>query len=54
MLLVRHVIIQDNWFTHPPRLHVEADQVTNVEREKTKRVVYAVVYGVGEVNCLHV
>ena len=32
------------------RLHVEADQVTNVEREKTKRVVYAVVYGVGKLT----
>jgi len=27
---------------------MEADQVTNLEREKTKRVVYAVVYGVGK------
>lgn len=29
-------------------LHVKVDQVTNAEREKTKRVVYAVVYGVGK------
>ena len=35
------------------RLHVEAEQVTNVEREKTKRVVYAVVYGVGELLVMH-
>lgn len=35
------------------RLCVKADQVTNAEREKTKRVVYAVVYGVGESAAVH-
>ena len=32
------------------RLGMSADSVTHVEREKTKRVVYAVIYGVGKLH----
>ena len=49
MLLVSHVLSTAlATVSSLLRLHVKADQVTNAEREKTKRVVYAVVYGVGE------
>ena len=38
------------WFAHVNRLGVPADSVSTQDREKTKRLVYSVVYGVGKSN----
>ena len=36
------------------RLEKAECDITSVERERTKRVVYAVIYGAGELNTLEV